>query len=158
MLLLLLLLIFWRRQLNETDEGETTDELERFESMRECVRTILSCTSLHRMSAVLAEAWQLGSALKIYGPSTLAISADPLPIQNCAPNLVPSGLHTVGVQCSSHVDILEEEIASLLALVRDLSAFADSTTAQSKEEVSMWLLDFKFAVEMVQFAVVHRDA
>ena len=134
------------------DPGDTHERLEQFEAFRETVRSILSVTGVHRMTSVLAEMWQLCTALKIHGTSTVALASRIVPIEGAAPSSHPSDLHSLGLQfaCCS---ILEEETATMLDWLDDLECAAE---VKGRLDVLQWLQDLRFVISAAHFGLVHR--
>ena len=138
----------------QQEDGEEIDRLERFESARETVRTVLGVTGAHRMTSILGEFWQLSTALKIHCASADALNQPVVPIAGAAPSTYFNDLQALGVQleCCS---ILEEETATFLDWLDDLEAEAE---VQGNPDVLLWLQDLRFVVSAAHFALVHREA
>lgn len=134
------------------DPGDSNERLEQFEAFRETVRSILSVTGVHRMTNVLAEMWQLCTALKIHGASTVALASPIVPIEGAAPALHSSDLQSVAIQFSC-CSILEEETATILDWLDDLEGAAE---IKEKGDVLQWLQDCRFVISTAHFALVHR--
>ncbi|CAK9118152.1 unnamed protein product [Durusdinium trenchii] len=153
--LYLQILGFFIDWIKDADDGdEFRDRLERFEASRETVRAILSVSGVHRMTEILAEAWQLMTAIKIHGANPLALSADIVPIAGASPASEPTFLHAIGYSVP-YTTILEEETATLMDFIDDLVGAAE---VQDLGAVIQWLIDFRLIIGTAHFGLVHRDS
>ena len=144
--------------INNSEEGELTEELERFESARELTRGILSVTGLHRMTMVLGEGWQIFTAIKQYGTSSMALSACAVPVESCLPAHDQRNLHEVGHAFSvnpSYASMVEEETHNCLSLLNDLIDTARQSD-RTDPELEQWFADLRLAISAVQFGLAHR--
>ena len=146
------LVLFFLDWVKDVPEGERWTRLDLIESSREAVRSILSVTGVHRLTAVLAEAWQIFTPFKAHGAGPDCILQDPVPIRGAAPATVVSDLHLVGQ--SAHAPILEKEICTMMDWLDDVTSFAEM---KNMPVISSWLVDLRMVAAQAHFALVHRD-
>ena len=147
-LALFLQLFTWK---NEKHDGEyERDEL--LEGCRECIRSILSITGVHRGTEIFAECWILLTEVKVTEPQDLlhGRKTSSIPISSAAPSQKRGFLRALGQL--PHADILEEEISSTLDWVDSMKEVND----QKNVEIDEWLSDLEFALDAAHFALKHR--
>lgn len=145
---ILQLLISW---VNDAGPGDLTDRLDCVESCREAIRAVLGMVGIHRMTEVLAEGWQVFTAIKAHGPSPRCLAACIPPIASAAPAALPGDLYLVGHV--GHADVLEQEVASAVDWLEDMQSYAEMNGQLQTLE---WLMDLRFAMSAVHFTLVHR--
>ena len=121
---------------------------EQLESHRECCRSIITVTGIHRGTAVLGEAWVVLTAAKIsFGGR--ALGSFPLPpVASAAPSKEKNDLDAVGQL--RHASILEEEVAFLLDWCNEM------LQTNKEGEIRIWLQDFRFMVKAAHFSLMNR--
>ena len=136
---------------NEKHDGEY-DRDELLEGCRECIRSILSVTGVHRGTECFSECWILLTELKVAGPQDLlqGLKASTIPISSAAPSPNRGFLRDLGQL--PHADILEEEISSTLDWVNSMKEIND----EEHVEINQWLSDLEFALDAAHFALKHR--
>ena len=147
---LLTFFVDWILEVPEADRGERMD---RCEASRETIRSVLGVTGVHRITQVLAEAWQVFTAVKTYGPTQSCLVPSVPPIAGAAPAKDPGDLALVGM--ISHASILEEETAVMLDWLEDIQAHAEE---KRLPVVLSWLQDLRFVISATHFALLHRHA
>ena len=117
-------------------EGCIPDRFDKVEVFREALRSILAVTGVHRLTEVLAEGWQIFTAIKIGSVSDL------VPIVGAAPAEIPNELQAVNdvrdANRLEHELILFDE---WLAELQELAIFGDQNRL-----IIDWLRDLQFVI------------
>ncbi len=129
-------------------EGQIPDRFDKIEAFREALRSILTVTGVHRMTEVLAEGWQIFTAVKIGSVEGFAV-----PIAGAAPAPHRGDLQAVGRV--RHASILQQELDSFKEWLTEIHEFAVSEGQNGL--LIEWLLDLQFVIAATLFCVVHRD-
>lgn len=148
-LALFLQLFAWKNE--QHDDEYERDEL--LEGCRECIRSILSVTGVHRGTEIFAECWVLLTEVKVTEPHCLlhGPKTSTIPIASAAPS--PKRGFFRGLGQLPHADILEEEISSTLDWVDSMKEFNDGENIAIDE----WLADLEFSLDAAHFALKHRS-
>ncbi|CAL1153716.1 unnamed protein product [Cladocopium goreaui] len=137
------LLTFFVGWILEGPEIDISDKMDRCEASRETIRSVLSATGVHRITQVLAEAWQVFTAIKISGPNPAClVQSVPPPIAGAAPANEPGDLALVGM--ISHASILEEEAAVMLDWLDDIQSYAEG---KRLPVVLNWIQDLRLVAD-----------
>jgi hypothetical protein len=148
------LLTFFVGWILEGPEIDISDKMDRCEASRETIRSVLSATGVHRITQVLAEAWQVFTAIKISGPNPAClVQSVPPPIAGAAPANEPGDLALVGM--ISHASILEEEAAVMLDWLDDIQSYAEG---KRLPVVLNWIQDLRLVMLATHFSLLHRHA
>ena len=130
---------------------DDAEKMEALESCRECVRTILGVTGVHRATEVLAELWIVLTEVLVYQQDPLAtVPVSTIPISSAAPSPTCELFSALGHL--RHADIFEEELSSTLHWVGDMMDINDGNNL----EVQRWLWDVGFILETAKFYLIHR--
>lgn len=136
----------WRQLGSEEDQP---DKAEQLESMRECFRSILGKSGVHRLT-ILAECWCVLTSCKLFEDCCPA-EASQIPISSAAPAPVAGDLHVIG--WLPHASILEEELCGAMDLVESLQQYAE---LEGEIGIGQWLADLRFVASLAHFCVHHR--
>ena len=129
-------------------EGCIPDRFDKVEAFREALRSILTVTGVHRLTEVVAEGWQIFTAVKIGNVEDPAV-----PIAGAAPARHHDDLQAVGRV--PHASILERELDSLQEWLTEVHELAVSE-GQNRFLIE-WLMDLQFVIAATLFCVVRRD-
>ena len=146
------LVLFFLDWVKDVPEAERSSRLDLIEGSREAIRSILSVTGVHRLTAVLAEAWQIFTPFKVHGTRPECILSDPAPIGGAAPATVVSDLHLVAQ--IAHAPILEKEICTMVDWLDEVTSFAEM---KNMPVITSWLVDLRMVVGQAHFSLVHRE-
>ena len=148
--------IFWC----EATENEDDNRYEKVEMAKECFRSILSITGVHRLTAQFAEGWQVFTAVPIfrdaYSRGEQPSSHEPLPIAGACPSKEMNDLQSIGL--IRHASILEEECAATLNMIEEVSKYTLEANRPQCEHMLVWLADLRAHVSAAHFALFHRAA
>lgn len=148
------LLTFFVDWILEGPEIDISEKMDRCEASRETIRSVLSATGVHRITQVLAEAWQVFTAIKISGPNPAClVQSVPPPIAGAAPANAPGDLALVGM--ISHASILEEETAVMLDWLDDIQSYAEG---KRLPVILNWIQDLRLVMLAIHFSLLHRHA
>ena len=148
--------LFWC----EAAENEDDNRYEKVEMAKECFRSILSITGVHRLTGAFAEGWQVFTGIPIfrdaYSRREQPSSDEPPPIAGACPSKVMNDLQSIGM--IAHASILEEECAATLTVIDDVYQHTLEANRPHCEHMLIWLSDLRAHVSAAHFALFHRAA